>query len=394
MSDVWLHSIREHMDQLTSAGLRRELRTIEDASRPILMHQGRPQLNLSSNNYLGLAGHPAIMEAERAAAKRGAGATASRLIVGSDLAHDDLERSIARFKGAESALVMANGYMANVGILPALLGRHDAAFSDRYNHASIVDGIRLSGANHFRYRHGDMDHLESLLRQADRKGVKRKLIVTDTVFSMDGDIAPLRDIVSLKEKYGAALMVDEAHGSGVYGPHGQGIAHHLGLEGGVDLHMGTFSKAFGVYGAYVTGSREWIRYLIQTCRSFIFSTALPPAVIGGIRQALELVEHRDDLRKDVLAKSARFRAGLCAYGFDTGGSETPIVPLLVGDEQRTLAFSRMLSESGIMAVAIRPPTVPGGTSRIRFTVTAAHEDADLERALPAIADIGKQLEVI
>jgi 8-amino-7-oxononanoate synthase len=390
----WEMMIHAKLASMAEEGLQRELRPIKDASQPILMYQGKELVNFSSNNYLGLAGHPQIIAAQQRSAEQGAGATASRLIIGHDEEMEELEEELASFHQHEAALVLANGYMANVGILSSFLGRHDAVFSDRLNHASIVDGIRLSRATHFRYRHGDLNHLEELLKKAKTKGIKRQLIVTDSVFSMDGDIAPLRDIVFLKQKYGTALLIDEAHAGGVFGKHGEGLAHELQISEQVDLHMGTFSKAYGVYGAYVLARKEWIQYLHHTCRSFIYTTALPPTVIGGIRQAIQLVKEGMNLRIDLSKKSQYFRDELVKAGFDIGGSTTQIIPVCIGDENTTLTFSRKLIERGIMSVAIRPPTVPKGTARLRFSLMANHQWENIQSALVAIKEIGKELEVI
>nr|WP_302104849.1 8-amino-7-oxononanoate synthase [Polycladomyces sp. WAk] len=376
--------MRGRLARLEQEGRLRSLVPVARAVDPVLERDGRSLINFSSNNYLGLANHPELMEAARKGVQRGAGATASRLIVGHDEETERLEQEIAAFKGTEAALVFGSGYMANVGVLSALLQRGDAVFSDKWNHASIVDGIRLSGATLFRYRHQDMDHLEAQLRQAEKKGIRRKLIVTDTVFSMDGDVARLHDLVALKERYDAALMVDEAHGGGVFGSSGEGAAHHMGLADQVDLHMGTFSKAFGVVGAYVAGNRTWISYLVNTCRSFIYTTALPPVVIEMIRTSLRLVREAGDRRTALRQKAARFRNRLKMSGLNIGPSETQIVPLIVGDVHATVKLSQSLMESGVLAVPIRPPTVPEGTARLRFSLMATHTDEHLETAIAAI----------
>jgi 8-amino-7-oxononanoate synthase len=394
MSESWNRRIREELARLREERLERILITTEEAAWPVLLRGGKRLLNFSSNNYLGLANHPLLLEAMSRAAVRGAGATASRLIIGHNEETERLEEEIARFKGTEAALVFSSGYMANLGLLSALLGSRDAVFSDQYNHASIVDGIRLSGAHHFRYRHRNVEHLEKLLRKADELGIRNKLIVTDSVFSMDGDVAPLKELVELKKRYDAALVVDEAHGSGVFGPHGEGMLHQLGLTDEVDLVMGTFSKAFGVYGAYVAGKRNWIRYLVNKCRSLIYTTALPPVIIGAIRTALTLVQKSDERRKQLHAHSERFRRCLQEAGFDLAGSTTQIVPLVVGESERALAFSRKLEERGILAVAIRPPTVPMGAARLRFSLIASHEKRDVETVLEAIMEVGTELGVI
>ncbi len=365
-------------------GLLRNVRAFRGVGPKLISPDGRDLLNLSSNDYLGLAGHPALAEAAAQAARdRGTGSTASRLIVGGDPALDALEERVAAHKGTEAALVLGSGFLANAGVIPALVGRGDAIFSDRLNHASIIDGCRLSRAEVHRYRHGDVEHLESLLRSSN---AARKLVVTDTVFSMDGDVAPLEEIVELKERYGAALMVDEAHGAGVFGPHGEGVAHEAGVADGVDLHMGTFSKAFGAYGAYVAGRATWISYLENACRSFVYSTALPPPVVGAVDTALTIVRGAHAARAALEAKATRFRTRLRGIGFDTGGSTTQIVPVIVGDAERALEVSRRLEDRGVLAVGIRPPTVPEGTARIRFSLMATHSDEDLEAAVAAIAE--------
>jgi 8-amino-7-oxononanoate synthase len=269
-------------------------------------------------------------------------------------------------------------------LLSAFLKPSDAVFSDQWNHASIVDGIRMSKARKYIYRHLDPDHLESLLKTADQQGAGRKLIVTDTVFSMDGDVAPLRDLVELKKRYDAALVVEDAHGGGVFGDEGKGMAHELGVDREIDLYMGTFSKAFGVYGAYVAGKRDWIRYLINKCRPFIYTTALPPVIIAGIRASLRLVRDADRLRRELRQKSGWFRRQLTGLGLDVAGSATQIIPVVVGENEQALLFSHRLQEQGVLSVAIRPPTVPAGTARLRFSLMANHREEDLRQAIEAI----------
>lgn len=394
MNSSWETFLQEQLERLEESGRLRTLQPVEGAQQPVLRRGDKRLINLSSNNYLGLADHPVLKEAAARAAIRGSGATASRLIVGHDLQVAALEEKLAAFKGTEAALLFGSGYLANVGVLSALLGRGDVVFSDELNHASIIDGIRLSKADCYRYQHRDMDHLETLLKQAAQRGFRRRLIVTDSVFSMDGDVAPLREIVWLKNRYNAALMVDEAHGGGVFGPHGEGYATHAGVSQEVDLTMGTFSKAFGVYGAYVAGGRDWIRYLINTCRSFIYTTALPPAVVGAIDAAVDLVQSSHQLRKALMAKAERFRRRLREMGFDTAGSSTQIIPVVIGGNREAVAFSRALEELGVLGVAIRPPTVPEGTARIRFSLMANHDDEDLDVALAAIGAVGEKMGLI
>lgn len=350
-------------------------------------------LNLCSNNYLGLAGDPRVKRAAAAAlATYGFGATASRLVVGNYELYDRLEKEIAEYKGTEAALVFTSGYTANLGVIPALVGRGDVVISDRLNHASIIDGIILSGAERQRYKHRDMDTLEKILGNSGR--CRRKLIVTDTVFSMDGDLAPLREIVELKEKYGAILMVDEAHGGGVFGASGRGLAEAAGVSGAVDINMGTFSKAFGGAGAYVAGSKALIEYLRNKCRSLIYTTGLPPAVTGGLLEALKIVRTEPWRRERLLAKAADFRKSLKQAGFDTLASESQIIPIVVGSAGQALEFSRRLGAENLLVTAIRPPTVPAGTARLRVTLMATHRDEDLAMALEKLVETGRGMGVI
>jgi 8-amino-7-oxononanoate synthase len=383
-SAAWARDLEHRLAALDERSQRRWLRAADRPVEPVVERDGRRLLNLSSNNYLGLAGDPRIEEAMATAAARGAGSTASRLIVGTDSACLELERAIAAHKGTEAALVFGSGYLANVGVLSAVLERGDAAFSDRLNHASIWDGIRLSGATLHRYRHADAEHLCRMLEQADRRGSGRKLIITETVFSMDGDLAPLAEIVALAERFGAALVVDEAHAGGVFGPYGEGYAHHVGLADRIDLHIGTFGKAYGVYGAYAAGTRAWIDFLVSTSRPFIFTTALPPVVVDGIAAALGIVRGAADLRRTLLVGAAKFRRHLLELGFDIRGSTTQIVPVVVGESEDALAFAAVLEQHGVLAVAVRPPTVPPGSARLRFSLTAQHTEEQIAQALVAI----------
>ena len=389
LAAAWDRALEERLDVLERQGLLRQLRPVERPVAPIVVRDGRRLLNLSSNNYLGLADHPAVKEAMARAAERGAGATASRLVVGTDRACLALEEKIAAFKGTGAALVFGSGYLANLSVLRALLEPGDAVFSDRLNHASICDGVRVSRATLYRYDHCDVEHLQRLLEQAERDGARRKLIVTETVFSMDGDVAPLQELVELKERFDAALVLDDAHGGGVFGPRGEGYAHHVGVAERVDLHIGTFSKAFGVYGAYAAGSTTWIRFLLNTCRGFIYTTALPPAVVAAVDVAVDLVAEAGEPRRSLLDNAAHFRRRLVSLGLDICGSTTQIVPVVVGESERAVAFARALEERGVLAVPIRPPTVPNGSARVRFSLTAAHTDRDVEETLAAIEDAGR-----
>lgn len=387
--------IEKELELLAGASLERSLRTSAPVSEfPGYTVRGeKVLLNMSSNDYLGLAQHPAIIEVMREALlTEGAGSGASRLVTGNRPPYELLEAELADWQSFEAALVFANGYMANTGVIGALVSRGDVVFSDQMNHASIVDGIALSRAEHARYRHNDMEHLRNLLNKYQDK--RRKLIVTDTVFSMDGDTAPLRELVALKREYGAMLMVDESHSGGIYGERGEGLCHELGLQNDVDVHMGTFSKSFGIYGAYICGSHALIRWLVNKARPLIYSTALPPSIVAGISKALVLVQDERWRRERLCAASRKFRSLLCDAGFKIGVGDSPIVPVIIGDNAMTLHFSHALEAAGIASVAIRPPTVPVGTARIRFSLSAAHTDKELTDAAARIHTIGLQLGVL
>jgi 8-amino-7-oxononanoate synthase len=335
---------------------------------------------LCSNDYLGLANHPALRQAASKAMDRyGFGSGASRLISGTGPLHQALEDRIARFKGTDMALLFNSGYAANTGVIPAIAGIGDVILSDSLNHASIIDGCRLSKADVRVYRHKDVGEVETLLKKD--LNAKRKLIITDGVFSMDGDIAPLHDLVFLSEKYDAILMVDDAHGTGVLGKTGRGTVEHLGLSGRVPIQIGTLGKAFGSFGAYAAGNKDLISILINHARSFIYSTALPPSVCAASLTAIDIVEHEPERRERLWKNRNRFVNGLNSTGISTGNSETPIIPIVIGDSGRALAAAEKLFKYGIYAPAVRPPTVPANSARIRATVTAAHIENDVDSAL-------------
>jgi 8-amino-7-oxononanoate synthase len=387
--------MEKELAAMADASLMRSLRACSSIPKcPGYTARGeRALLNLSSNDYLGLSQHPSIIEVMREALLiEGAGSGASRLVTGNRLAYSPLEEALSDWQNCEAALVFANGYMANSGVISALVRRGDVVFSDQLNHASIVDGTILSRAELARYRHNDMEHLRFLLNKYRDK--RRKLIVTDAVFSMDGDQAPLHELVLLKHEYGAMLMVDEAHSGGIYGGRGEGLCHELGVQDEVDVHMGTFSKSFGVYGAYVCGSRTLIRWLINKARPLIYSTALPPSLVAGITKALDLVQTEHWRRERLHEAIMLFRSSLSAAGYDFGAGDSPIVPIIIGDNDIALRFSNALEDEGIAAVAIRPPTVPDGTARIRFSLSAAHTDKELIAATARIRTIGLQLGVL
>lgn len=366
--------------QLEQKQLLRKLTVIESCDGPRVTVNNRSMLLLCSNDYLGLANHPALrLAAVKAMERFGFGSGASRLISGTTALHRDLENRLAFFKGTEAALVFNSGYAANTGIIPSVSGTGDLVLSDSLNHASIIDGCRLSKAEVMVYRHKDVEQVEALLKKG--RNAEQKLIVTEGVFSMDGDIAPLPDLVSLAEKYGAIFMVDDAHGAGVLGKTGKGTAEHFGLSGRVQIQMGTLGKAFGSFGAYAAGNRGLIDFLINTSRSFIYSTALPPAVCAASLAALDVLDREPERRARLWENRNQFVNGLKSIGISTGESETPIIPLIIGDSGQTLKAAERLFEYGIYAVAIRPPTVPVNAARIRTTVTAAHTKDDIDSAL-------------
>lgn len=388
-----LRQLAQELEALEAQALLRRLQVVEEVLPGGRVRvAGQLLLNLSSNDYLGLSQDPRLIAAAQVAAARwGVGAGASRLVVGHLALHEAVEEQLAGFKGTESAVIFSTGYMANLGVIPALMGPGDIIFSDKLNHASIMDGVKLSGATLSRFPHRDLNRLEKLLQKAPE--VRRRMIVSDSVFSVDGDLAPLPELVALKERYGAWLMMDEAHATGVLGPRGAGLAEALGLTAQVDLHMGTFSKAMGSLGGYVAGPRRLIDYLHNRARSFIYSTALAPPVLGAIEKALEIVLKEPEPRAYLLKEAEGFRRGLKEAGLDTLGSETQIVPVLVGDNARTLRFAAQLRQQGLMAVALRPPTVPPGRARVRFSLSAAHSREDLTQALGSIVQVARDMGV-
>jgi 8-amino-7-oxononanoate synthase len=389
-----LDQLAQELAALETQALRRRLQVLEEVLPGGKVRlNGRVLLNLSSNDYLGLALDPRLIAAAQEAAERwGAGAGASRLVAGHLALHEAVEERLAAFKGTQAAVIFSTGYMANVGVISALVGSGDAVFGDKLNHASIYDGIKLSGATLHRFPHRDLNRLEDLLRK--NQTARRRLIITDSVFSVDGDLAPLAEIVALKERFGAALMIDEAHATGVLGPRGAGLAEALGLSEGIEVHLGTFSKALGSLGGFVAGDRRLIDYLHNRSRSFIYSTALAPPVLGAIAAALTFVAREPGPRAYLLEESAKFRRGLQQAGLDTLGSETQIIPGLVGDNARTLEFAARLRQQGLLAVALRPPTVPPGKARVRFSLSAAHSREDLVQALNLIGDTAREMGLV
>ncbi len=373
------------LEALAAKGLRRALEPLASMQGPVVTVDGRPLVNLCSNDYLGLAGDARLRAAAAAAAEReGAGAGAARLVAGDLPVHGALEARLAAFKRAEAALLFSSGYHANAGVPAALVGRDDAIFSDVLNHASIVDGCLLSRAELVRYRHLDVAELSDLLASTR---ARRRLVVTDAVFGMDGDAAPLREIAALCDRHGAMLYVDEAHSAGVLGPTGAGLAEALGVADRVDVHMGTLGKALGSFGAYVAGERRLVDLLVSRARTFVFTTALPPAACGAALAALDVVAREPERRTRLLALAARMKAGLARLGFDVSRVVAPIFPGVLGTEERALAASRAMRARGFFVRAIRPPTVPRGTSRLRVSLTAAHAPEQVDAFLGALEEV-------
>jgi 8-amino-7-oxononanoate synthase len=384
-----LIDLQQRLDELDSSGLRRRLRLIEGPQGPEVVLDGRPVLLLCSNNYLGLADHPRLRRAAADAARSlGTSAGASRLISGSMSIHSELESRLAEFEGTEGALLFGSGYLANIGTIAALAQRGDVVFSDELNHASIIDGCRLAGAETFVYRHADTEHLEWGLRRA---AGRQALIVTDGIFSMDGDIAPLPVLADLSRRHRCRLLVDEAHATGCIGPGGRGSVAAAGLTDEVDVIVGTLGKALGGYGAYVCGSARTVDFLVNSARPFIFSTAPPPPAVAAAQAALGLlIEHPRRVER-LRANAAALREGLRSEGLEPIGSETQIVPLLIGDADHAMALCERLLAEGVFAQAIRPPTVPPGTCRLRLTTMATHRVADLRHAARLIGTAVREL---
>jgi 8-amino-7-oxononanoate synthase len=373
-----LSDIDERLAELRELGLYRRMRMVSGPQGPRVVLDGKPVLLLCSNNYLGLADHPRVREAAADAAMRwGVGAGASRLVSGTMTVHRRLEERLAAFEGSEAALLFGSGYLANVGVLSALAGAGSVVLSDELNHASIIDGCRLARAETFVYRHGDVEHLAWGLRNAEGR---RALIVTDSVFSMDGDVAPLAQIVELARRRRVRVVVDEAHATGCLGPGGRGAVHEAGVEGEVDVVIGTLGKALGSYGAYAACDHAVAALLLNTARSFIFSTAPAPPAAAGALAALELLENQPHRVARLQSNAAALREELQREGFDVSGSTTQIVPIVVGDAHLAMRMCELAIDGGVFAQAIRPPTVPEGTSRLRLAVMASHTREELRDA--------------
>jgi 8-amino-7-oxononanoate synthase len=380
-----MSEIEARLAELEQHGLRRRLRLVSGPQGPRVLLDGRPVLLLCSNNYLGLADHPRVREAAAEAAMRwGVGAGASRLVSGTMTVHRRLEERLAEWEGAEACVLFGSGYLANLGVVGALVGEGDTVYSDELNHASLIDGCRLSRSQVVVYRHLDTEHLEWSLRRHGSRG--RQLVATDAVFSMDGDVAQLQEIVELAQTHGARTLVDEAHATGLLGPGGRGAVAQAGLQDEVDVTVGTLSKSLGSYGAYVCASEQMTDYLVNTARSLIFSTAPGPPAVAGALAALELLVECPHRVERLHAAARALRGALAEEGFPVAPGEMPIVPLVVGEEHDTMRLCQAALERGVFAQGIRPPTVPAGTSRLRLAAMATHTPGELREAARALGE--------
>ncbi|NSW54055.1 MAG: glycine C-acetyltransferase [Anaerolineae bacterium] len=386
--------IQDELDALKASGLYNTIRTISSAQGAWLTVDGRRVLDFCSNNYLGLANHPRLVQAVKDAVDAyGVGPAAVRTIAGTMDLHLRLEERMARFKGVEAAVTLQSGFSANLAVIPVVVGKEDVIFSDELNHASIIDGCRLSGAKILRFKHADPTDLERVVRE-NLSDYRRGLVITDGVFSMDGDIAPLDKLYQVTRRHDLMLMVDDAHGEGVLGRGGRGIVDHFGLHGKVDIEIGTFSKAFGVMGGVVAGNAKIIEWLRQRGRPFLFSSAATPADVAACLAAVDLLEESTALVDRLWANARFFKEEMKKLGFDTGSSVTPITPVMLGEATLARQFSRALYEEGIFAMALGFPTVPQGKARIRVMISAEHSQDDLEQGLAAFERVGKSLGVI
>jgi glycine C-acetyltransferase len=388
-----LEFLRRELESLHKESLFNEIRTIEGPQGAWIVVNGKRVLNLCSNNYLGFADHAELKEAsKRAVDEYGVGPGAVRTIAGTQTIHLELERKLAEFKHAEACIALQGGFVANLAVIPAITGEGDIIFSDELNHASIIDGCRLSRAKVVRYAHNDTADLKKKIIE-HKDSARRMLVVTDGVFSMDGDIAPLPHIVDVADEYGVIVMVDDAHGEGVLGDSGRGIVNHFGLEGRVEIEVGTLSKAFGVMGGFITGPEVLIDYLKQKGRPFLFSTGLTPADTAAAIAAVDVLTRGDELVRKLWDNASYFQEKLTDAGFDIGSTETPITPVMLGDEKIASTFSRKLYNEGVFAQSISYPTVARGKARIRCMLSAAHQEEDLDHALNAFVSVARELGI-
>jgi 8-amino-7-oxononanoate synthase len=368
-------------------------RSISSPQDPVVTIAGEKIIMLGSNNYLGLTNHPEVKTAAaQAVAKYGTGCAGSRLLNGTLDIHVELEEAIAEFMKADAVLTFSTGYQVNLGVISCLLGRHDTAFLDSLNHASIIDGARLSFGKSFKFKHNDMEDLEGKLERADEN--KGRMIIVDGVFSMEGDLCDLPGLVKLKNRYNARLMVDDAHGLGVFGDNGRGTAEHFGLEDQVDLTMGTFSKSLATVGGFIAGPQQVIEFIRHHARSQIFSAATPPPMAAAVIAALKVLKREPERRKQLWENTEYMKRELQNLGFDTGDSDSPVIPILIGDELATFTMAKRLQEEGIFANAIVPPAVPPSQAMIRTSYMATHTREHLDQALTALAKVGRELDVI
>ncbi len=394
-----LAHLTAQLDDLKRAGTFFKLRQLDDIQGPVCTYDGRKVINLASNNYLGLCNHPKLEEAAiRAVREHGVGSGAVRTIAGTMRIHMELEEKIAAFKNVEACVVFQSGFTANAGTVGSILGKEDFILSDELNHASIIDGARLSRAKIKVFRHKDVAHCEELLLEIQNEPGK-KLIITDGVFSMDGDIGPVGELAALAEKYGAIMMVDDAHASGVLGRNGRGSVDHFNVHGKVDVQVGTLSKAIGALGGYVCGSRDLIDFLYHRARPFLFSTSHPPSVAATCIAAFDILQNEPERIERLWANTDYFKEQLTAAGFDIGGhttpaSETPIIPIIVGDGRRTMDFSKALFEQGLMATGIAFPTVPEGKARVRIIMTSEHTREQLDQALEILTTTARKMSIL
>ncbi len=395
MSNVHeLKFLKEKIEELKDQGVYRKLPVLESASGAEVLLNGKKVINLSSNNYLGFANHPRLKKAAiKAVEEFGVGSGAVRTIIGNMKLHEDLETVLAKFKREESAFVYQSGFNCNAGTIQAITEAGDIIISDELNHASIIDGTRLSKAARGIYKHSDMDSLEAILKES-RDKYRNILVITDGVFSMDGDIAKLPEIVELAEKYDAMTYVDDAHGSGVLGESGRGTVDHFGLHGRIDFTIGTLSKAIGVVGGYVAGSKTMYEWLNHRARPVLFSTSLPPAAVGAITEAINMLMESTEYTDRLWDNAKYFKSKMGTLGFDIGNSETPITPVIIGDEAKTMEFSKKLLEEGVFVSGIVFPTVPKGTGRLRCMVTAAHSKEQLDEAVEAFKKVGEEMGIL
>lgn len=374
--------LKEEIDKLKKEGLFRKIKTIDLVKGPTIKIGGREYILLSSNDYLGLSQHPKVKEKAKETIERfGCGCGASRLISGTNQLHSELEKKLADFKKTEASIVFSSGYLTNLGVISSLTSQRDVIIIDKLNHASIIDGCRLSGADLRVYPHKNMPYLEKILQKS--QSYKQRLIITDGIFSLDGDIAPLPEIVALAKKYQALVMIDDAHGTGVLGKNGSGTIEYFGLEGKIDIQMGTLSKALGSLGGFIAGSNILIDYLKNKARSFIYSTALPPSQVAAALASLEIIQAEPQIREKLWENVRYLREGLQNLGLNTMESQTQIIPVIIGDNNKTMQVAESLYENGIFTPGIRPPSVPKGTSRLRLSLMATHTKSQIAKVISA-----------